>query len=326
MISAIVYDGEDGVREYDDVEAAKAARGTTLVSATDASRRELEEIADGFGVHPLVVEDVVNNVRPKTEEFTEYTFALVKDAELRRGEQVFQEEIDDQAVGLVLGADWVLVLATEPVEAVDRVRDAVARGDERLLQRGADFTAYRILDAVVDEYFEILDRIEDAIEVVEEEVTVSTDIATLEAINSVRRDLLAFRKIAWPAREAMGVFARGDPAQVDEGTEKYFRDVYEHLVQAVDLTETYRDLTTGARDIYLNTVSQSTNEVMKRLTVVATVFLPLTFVVGVYGMNFADSPYNMPELTWTFGYPAVVLGMVALTAVMLVHFRRQGYL
>jgi len=130
----------------------------------------------------------------------------------------------------------------------------------------------------------------------------------------------------WPAREAVGLLARGDPKEVQPQTEKYFRDIYDHLVQIVDLTETYRDLVAGARDIYLNTVSQSTNEVMKVLTVVATIFIPLTFVAGIYGMNFTGGPYNMPELEWTFGYPAAMLGMILMAAVMLAHFQRRGYL
>ncbi|AAV46232.1 magnesium Mg(2+)/cobalt Co(2+) transport protein [Haloarcula marismortui ATCC 43049] len=204
--------------------------------------------------------------------------------------------------------------------------DAVGRGDERLLHRGPDFTAYRVIDVIVDAYFDLLDEIETDIEQIEEEVTTSTDIETLERINDVRRDLLSFRKQVWPAREAIGVLARGDPKQIQPQTEKYFRDVYDHLVQIVDLTETYRDLVSGARDIYLNTVSQSTNEVMKMLTVVATIFIPLTFVVGVYGMNFTDSPYNMPELGWAFGYPAVMIGMVIVVGVLLAHFRQRGYL
>jgi magnesium transporter len=183
-----------------------------------------------------------------------------------------------------------------------------------------------VLDVVVDDYFTLLERVEAAIERVEEEVLTSTGIETLERINGVRRDLLSFRKVAWPAREAVGVLARGDPAQVAPETEKYYRDVYDHLVQVVDLTETYRDLTAGARDIYLNTLSQSTNEVMKTLTVVATIFLPLTFIAGIYGMNFADSPYNMPELAWTFAYPAAMVGMTLVAVVMLGYFYRMDYL
>ncbi|MFB6179040.1 MAG: magnesium/cobalt transporter CorA [Halorientalis sp.] len=325
MITSVVYDA-DGVTEYDDLAAAKAAVGTTWVRASDASPQELEAVAEAFGIHPLAIEDVDNDVRPKTEAFGEYVFTLLKTAELRTGEQSFDEEIRDEPIGVFVGTDWVVTLATTPDDPVDRIWEAVISGNERLLQHGPDFTAYRVMDVIVDEYYVLLDEIEDQIETIEESVTVSTDIETIEAINALRRDLLSFRKIAWPAREAVGVLSRGDPPQIRDATEKYFRDVYDHLVQVVDLTETYRDLAAGTRDIYLNTLSQSTNEVMKVLTVIATIFLPLTFVVGVYGMNFADSPYNMPELTWTFGYPAVMLGMVLLSVGMLVHFRREGIL
>jgi magnesium transporter len=326
MIEAAVYGTETGIEEYDDLAAAKRAIGTTWVRATDALPMEFETVAEVFGIHPLTLEDVRNDVRPKTEEFDDYVFTLVKDAELRRGEQRFEDEVDADPVGIFIGRDWVVTLSPTPVAAVERVWDRISHHDERLLQRGPDFTAYRVMDALVDEYFDILDRVETDIEGIEEAVLESTEIELLEEINTARRDLLAFRKLAWPTREAVGVLARGDPAFIAESSEKYYRDVYDHLVQVVDLVETYRDLTTGARDIYLNALSQSTNEVMKVLTVIATVFLPLTFVAGVYGMNFADSPYNMPELGWTFGYPAAMLGMACLALIMLGYFRDQGYL
>ena len=325
MTTALVYAG-DTVTEYEDLAAARDADGTTWVHATEVDEAEMSRIGEVFDLHPLALEDVRTNVRPKTEEYADYTLVVAKTATLRRGETTFEEEIRDEAVGVFFGADWVVTLAVGRAEAVGRVRRAVESGDERLLHRGPDFTAYRVIDVVVDEYFDLLDTIEDDIEGIEEAVLESPDRDTLSEINSVRRELLSFRKLAWPTREAVGVLARGDPAQVQESTEKYYRDVYDHLVQLVDLTETYRDLASGARDIYLNALSQSTNEVMKVLTVVATIFIPLTFVVGVYGMNFADSPYNMPELGWTYAYPAVMLGMFVVAIVMLRYFRRQSYI
>jgi len=306
--------------------AARAASGTTWVRVHRAGDDELDAVAEAFDVHPLAVEDVANGVRAKTEEFPNYTFTLVKTAELTPGETSFEEEIQVEGIGVFVGEDWVVTMTTGLDEPVDRVWAAVARGDARLLQRGPDFTAYRVVDVVVDEYFDLLDGIEDQIEAIEEAVLVSTEMETVEAINGVRRDLLSFRRLSWPMREAIGSLSRGDSAFVKESTEKYYRDVYDHLVQAVELTEIYRDLAAGARDIYLNTVSQSTNEVMKVLTVVATIFLPLTFVVGVYGMNFKDGPLNMPELNWTFGYPAVMLGMALVAVVLLWYFREQNYL
>jgi magnesium transporter len=319
-VDAIVY-SSDGITEYGDVDAAKAATGTTWVRANEATPEQLREVATAFDIHPLAIEDVENGVRPKTEEYTAHTFTLLKTAELTKGEATFEEEVETDPVGIFIGPDWVVSLAPGSDEPVDRVWRAVVNRDERLLERGPDFTAYRIADVIVDEYFTVLDRIETSIERIEEKVVDSTEIETLEAINGVRRDLLSFRKVAWPAREALSVLARGDPAQVSESSEKYFRDVYDHLIQVVDLIETYRDLASGARDIYLNTVAQSTNEVMKVLTVIATIFLPLTFVVGVYGMNFE----TMPELGWTFGYPAIMLGMALIALLMLWYFREQGY-
>ncbi len=330
MIEALVYD-EGGVSARfagrgADLATARDADGTTWVRATEASADELDTVAEALGIHPLAVEDVRNNVRPKTEEYAAYTFVLVKEAELARGDQPFDEEVRDEPVGVFLGDGWVCTLSTEAVDAVDRVWTAVDRGDSRVLTRGPDFTAYRVIDRLVDGYFDLLDHVESAIETIEDEVLVSTDIETLERINGVRRDLLAFRKTAWPTREAVGVLARGDPDQVRRETEKYYRDVYDHLVQVVDLTETYRDLVRGARDIYLNTVSQSTNEVMKTLTVVATLFLPLTFIAGVFGMNFADGAYAMPELAWPYAYPAAMVGMALVAGIMLAYFRRAEYI
>ncbi|ACV48295.1 MULTISPECIES: magnesium/cobalt transporter CorA [Halomicrobium] len=327
MIDAFVF-GDDGISRYDELSAARDAEGTTWIHAPEVTDAELDAIAETFAIHPLTVEDLRNGVRAKTETFPEYTFVLLKTITLAGGETTFAEELSTTPIGLFVGHDWVVSVSPGAGSAVDRVRHAVEREDERLLQHGADFTAYRVIEVVVDDYFEVLDRVEDLIEAIEDEVIDSPDRETLERINAVRRDLLSFRKQIWPAREAVGVLARGDPPQVQPQTEKYFRDVYDHLVQLADLTETYRDLVSGARDIYLNALSQSTNEVMKTLTVVATIFIPLTFVAGVYGMNFdpAASPYNMPELGWAYGYPAVLVAMALIGVAMLAYFRRQDYL
>ncbi|WP_135830528.1 magnesium/cobalt transporter CorA [Halorussus halobius] len=323
-VSAVVY-SPDGTTSHADLETARAADGTTWVRASESTPGELDRVAEAFGIHSLSIEDLRNGVRPKTEEFDDHTFVLLKTASLRHGETTFDEELRTETVGFFVGDDWLVTASTERVGAVERVWELVTREEGRLLRQGPDFAAYRVADAIVDDYFDVLDRIEDQIEEVEEVVTTATDVETLEIINDVRRELLSLRKLLWPSREAVGYLARGDPDQIREPTEKYYRDVYDHVVQLVDLTETYRDLASGARDIYLNSLSLSTNEVMKTLTVVATVVLPLTFVVGVYGMNFSDSPYNMPELTWAFGYPAVMLGMAGVAVILVAYFRRSGY-
>ncbi|WP_332898849.1 magnesium/cobalt transporter CorA [Haladaptatus sp. CMSO5] len=326
MTTEAVVFADGAITHYDDLDAAKAAQGTTWVTATEANEQELLDVTAVFDIHPLTVEDVVNDVRPKTEEFRNYTFILLKTARLRKGETTFNEEIRDIPVGVYIGDDWVVTLSTRKIKAIDTTWEAVLREDERLLERGPDFTAYRVIDGIVDGYFDVLDQLEDQIEAIEDEVTTSTDIEILEAINAVRRDLLSFRKVAWPSREAVGILARGDPKQIQQPTEKYYRDVYDHIVQVVDLIETYRDLASGARDIYLNVLSQSTNDVMKTLTVVATIVLPLTLVTGMFGMNFAGGPFNMSELQWPYAYPAVLLGMFLITIILVVYFRERSFL
>ncbi len=328
-VEAVVYTA-DGVELHDAgteaaLAAARGASGTTWVRASEATPDELDRVAAAFDLHELSIEDVRNDVRAKTEEFDAFTFLLVKTARLTRGETTFEEEVTDVPVGLFVGDDWLVTVSIERIDGVDRVWEAVQREEPRLLRQGPDFTAYRVVDVVVDGYFALLDEVEGRIERAEDEL-VDPDQETLHRINEVRRDLLSIRKLLWPTREALATFARGDPDQVSEDTEKYYRDVYDHVVQLVDLVETYRDLAAGARDIYLNALSMSTNEVMKKLTVVATIVLPLTFVVGVYGMNFEGSPYNMPELGWTYGYPAVMVGMGLVAGVMLAYFRQEGWL
>ncbi|ODR82338.1 magnesium and cobalt transport protein CorA [Haladaptatus sp. W1] len=317
-------DGE--VETVEDFQSARVGSGTVWVRASDATPLELERVAEAFDIHHLSIEDIRNEIRPKTEEFAGYTFVLLKTVELARGETTFEEETRVKPVGVFVGEDWLVTLSEYDIDAVSRIWRAALDGDRRIVGRGPDFTAYRVCDGIVDGYFAALDQIEEQIEAVEEAVISDTSIETLESINGVRRELLAFRKLAWPTREAVGYLARGDPEEVRPETEKYFRDVYDHLVQLVDLTETYRDLAGGARDIYLNMLSVSTNEVMKKLTVVATIVLPLTLVVGVYGMNFQDGPFNMPELGWTYGYPAVMLGMFLMSAILVVYFRKAGWL
>ncbi|WP_121823495.1 magnesium/cobalt transporter CorA [Halostella salina] len=324
-VETIVYD-EDGASPYDDIAAARDAAGTTWVRVVGPTESELTAIRDTFGIHPLETEDVENGVRPKVELFDDHAFVLVKEAELARGETTFEGELVEDPLGVFFGDGWVVTLAPNRTDAVGRAWEAVGRGDARLVARGADFAAYRILDGIIDDYFALLDGIEDDIELVEDAVIDDPDVGLLERIQSIRRELLAVRRLVWPLREAAGILARGDPDQVSEDAEKYFRDVYDHVVQLVDLVETYRDLASGARDIYLNSLSVSTNEVMKKLTVVATIVLPLTFVAGVYGMNFSGSPYNMPELEWAYGYPAVLVGMLLMALAMAAYFRREGWL
>lgn len=321
MIAALAYD-TGGTTEYDTATAARAATGTTWVRATDTTPKERSVLRETFDIHPLATEDVIDTVRPKTEAYDEYAFVLFKTARLAAGDTVFRDEIETDPVGMFVGDDWLVTLSATPTDAVERVWRAFVEDVTSHHEHGPDVIAYRIIDGIVEGYFDVLNQLEAQIEAVEELVTVTTDADVLESINNVRRDLLSFRKLLWPSREAVSALARGNPAHIRPATEKYYRDVYDHLVQLVELTETYRDLVGGARDIYLNTISQSTNDVIETLTVVATIVLPLTFVVGLYGMNFE----TMPELGWPLAYPAVLCGMAVVTLILITYFRRQQYI
>lgn len=323
-LDAMVYT-TDGIEQHERLETALTPSGERWVDEKDIEQTELKTLRDRFGIHRLSIEDILDEqARAKTEEYDTHTFVLMKTTELsQRAEVEFKKEVRTHPVGFFIGEDWLVTIS--PSEIDSDTAKWVNRA-EQLAERGTDFLAYRLIDDIVDDYFVVLDEIETSIEIVEERILSDPDPNLLEDLNDVRRDLLAFRKVAWPAREAISQLSRGDIPQVAEENEKYFRDVYNHLVQVVDLIETYRDLTGGSRDIYLNAVSQSTNDVMKTLTVVATIFIPLTFVVGVYGMNFSETPFAMPELYWTYGYPAVMTGMTLLAGIMLIHFRRQNWI
>jgi len=256
----------DGVERHDDIDAALSATGETWVHAGDVEPSEMKRLRERFDIHPLAVEDVLREeTRPKTEEYDTHTFVLMKTARLSQREDVeFRKEVRTDPVGFFIGEDWLVTMSTADIDVVDPSARQWTENDRRVANRGTDFLAYRIMDAVVGAYFDVLDEIEDDIEAIEERVLAEPDPEILEQLNDVRRDLLAFRKVAWPAREAISHLSRRHPG-VAERNKKYFRDVYDHLVQVVDLVETCRDLSGGSRDIYLNTVSQSTNGVMKTL-------------------------------------------------------------
>ncbi|HET7325311.1 MAG TPA: magnesium/cobalt transporter CorA [Halococcus sp.] len=316
-VSAIASDGMTG-----DLQTALDAPGPTWVRITGDDTEEIAPLVEPFGVHQLSIEDVLNGIRPKTEEFDGYTFILVRTAELRGDGTTFSEEVRDEPIGLFVGPDWLVTLTTAELPAVERVWMATERGHGRVLRRGPDFAAYRIIDETIGDYFDLLDDIERRIEHIEEGLLDAPERGDLNALNEVRRDLLAVRRLLWPTQRAVGTLAGGGTGQIQEPTEKYYRDVYDHLSQLVSLTETYRDLLIGSREMYLNALSASTNEVMKTLTVVASIVLPLTLVAGIYGMNFE----TMPELGWTFAYPAVLIGMAAVALVLVGYFRREGWL
>ncbi len=291
----------------------------TWVNVEGLGRMELlGRLGECFDIHPLVLEDIANtDQRPKAEEYEEYLFVVLKML------NPVENGVVSEQVSLVLGRGWLLTFQ----EGLDGdpfgpVRLRLQNGQGRLRSQGADYLAYALMDVIVDNYFIVLEGVADSIEYLEEELMHSPTQRTLAEIYRLKRELLFIHKSIWPLREVVGSLVRRESPLVQDSTLIYLRDLYDHTIQVVETVETLREMLSGMLDIYLSSVSNRMNGIMKVLTVIATIFMPLTFIAGLYGMNFR----NMPELEWRWGYPAVLILMVAITAGMLLFFRRKRWL
>ena len=279
----------------------------------------IEAIGKHFGVHPLVLEDIVNTgQRPKMEDFGNYLFVVLKMIYYDEKE----DEIKTEQVSLLISQNFVISFQEREGDVFNSIRERIRGSKGRIRKMGADYLAYALMDSVVDNYFVIIEKVGEKLEGMEEELVKNTTPETLQAIHSLKRNMIFLRKSVWPLREVIGGLERGESKLVQESTQIYFRDVYDHTIQVMDAIETSRDMLSGMLDIYLSSVSNRMNEVMKVLTIIATIFIPLTFIAGIYGMNFQ----NMPELSWRWGYFAVLLVMVAIGISMLGYFRRKKWL
>ncbi len=277
-------------------------------------------IGDRFRIHSLALEDVLNvPQRPKVEWYGDHLLVVLS--------EIRYPDLPEQMAFLL--ADRVVVSFQErPGDAFDPVRVRLRQGKGRIRAEGADFLLYSLCDSVLDAFFPTLERLGDEVEEMEERVLVSPVPETFLAIRRLKRELLAVRHAVWPARDALNLLLIEENALIRPGTKVFFRDCYDHTIQLMDMVETFREMASGLVDEYMSAVSNRMNEIMKVLTVVATIFIPLTFIVGIYGMNFDTkaSPYNMPELTWAYGYPALMLFMAAVAGGMLYYFRRKRWI
>lgn len=277
-------------------------------------------IGDRFGIHSLALEDVLNvPQRPKVEWYGDHLLVVLR--------EIRYPELPEQMAFLL--ADRVVVSFQErPGDAFELVRERLRQGKGRIRAEGADFLLYSLCDSVLDAFFPTLERLGDAVEEMEGRVIVSPVPETFVAIRRLKRQLLAVRHAVWPARDALNLLLIEEHALIRPGTKVFFRDCYDHTIQLMDMVETFREMASGLVDEYMSAVSNRMNEIMKVLTVVSTIFIPLTFIVGIYGMNFDTkaSPYNMPELNWEYGYPALMLLMAGVAGGMLYFFRRKRWI
>lgn len=275
----------------------------------------VQQVGRAFRLHDLLLEDVLNTQqRPKFEDYGDYRFIVLKMLNL------LGEVIEPEQLSIILLPNAVITFQERSGDSFDTVRDRIRNGKGRIRTMGADYLAYSILDRVVDDYFVIGDRVGEEIEGLEQELSAEPRPDALKKIHRVRRVLILLRKSIWPVREIVGNFLKGDPLIHVESL-PFYRDLHDHAFQVIDLIESFRDVTGGLLDLYLSMISYRTNEIMKVLTIIATIFIPLTFIAGVYGMNFD----YMPELRSPWGYPAIWAVMIGIGGGMLAWFRKKGW-
>jgi magnesium transporter len=284
----------------------------------------IEKLGAHFNLHPLVLEDIANTgQRPKLEDYGDYLFIVLK--MLHHGRK--SDLLDAEQLCMVVGPRYVITFQEKPGDVFDPVRERIRTGKGRSRRMGADYLAYALIDAIVDDYFAILEHYGERIEAVEENLVNHPAPDSLRAIHRLKSEMIFLRRSVWPLREVINVLERGESPLIQQPTTVYLRDVYDHTVHVIDTVETFRDLISGMLETYLSSMSNRMNEVMKVLTIIATIFMPLTFIAGIYGMNFSPdvSPFNMPELHWQYGYPAVIAAMGLVALGMIWYFKKKKW-
>ena len=276
----------------------------------------IRQLGDLLELHPLALEDVLNvPQRPKVDDYDTHIFVVIRMLHLA-------DTVETEQVSIFLGRNYVVTLQEHPGDCLEPVRQRLRKATGQIRRQGADYLMYAILDAIIDNYFPFLERVGEVVEKLENEVVENPTRRTVGRVHAIKRDLLDVRRSVWPLRDALNGLLRDESPLVHKATRLYLRDCYDHAIQVLDIVETHRELAGGLMDVYLSSVSNKMNEVMKVLTIIATIFIPLTFIAGIYGMNFE----RMPELRQPWGYAAVWAVMVAVAIVMLVLFRRKGWL
>ncbi|MDO9514445.1 MAG: magnesium/cobalt transporter CorA [Elusimicrobiota bacterium] len=323
-ISLIDYDDKAlSEKDISDVEELFPLKETPTVSWININglrdTRLIEKLGGHFGIHPLTLEDIVNTAqRPKYEDFDSYIFVVLKMLMLdASGKGIVSEQ-----VSLVLGANFVISFQEKKGDVFNAIRERIRQNKGRIRRAGPDYLAYSLLDAVVDNYFSILENTGEQIEEMEEKLLANPSPQTLRKIHDLKRGIIFLRKSVWPLREVAGSLERGESKLIKKSTVIFLRDLYDHTIQVIDTVETFRDMLSGTLDIYLSSVSNRMNEIMKVLTIFAAIFIPLTFLAGIYGMNFEF----MPELKWRWGYFYALGLMAAVGFGLLIYFRRKKWL
>ena len=282
----------------------------------------LEAIGKHFGFHPLALEDVLNcGQRPKIEDYGEYHFMIMKSL-------LLGETLETEQISFFLGGNYVITMQEVAGDSFEQVRERIRRGKGLIRKSGPDYLTYALIDALVDEFFPVLEKYGEQIENLEAEMLLEPSQSTIQEIHRIKRELLMVRRSAWPERDVINAMQREESDVIRPETQVFLRDCYDHTIQVIDMLETYRELASGLLDVYLSSLSNRMNEVMKVLTIISTIFIPLNFIAGVYGMNFHTerSRMNMPELSWSWGYPYALALMLTVAVLLVIYFRKRRWL
>ncbi len=288
----------------------------------DPDTEQLLALGELFGLHNLSLEDILNTgQRPKVDSFDEQLFIIMSLPVLTG------KHVQIQQVSLFVGHNYVISFHRGGTSPFEQIRKRMQKRSSKARLHHADYLMYTLIDAIIDEGFPVLEEFGDLIELLEEELLESPDKTTLRTLHELKRELIVLRRMLWPQREVLNTLIRDEHPSIQPGTYVYLRDCYDHTIQIMDLIESYRDMSASMLDIYLSSVSNRMNEIMKVLTVIATIFIPLTFITSLYGMNFnnPDSPWAMPELHWYFGYPMIWLIIIFATISMILFFKNKKW-
>ena len=286
----------------------------------------IQRLGKMFGLHPLALEDVVNvHQRAKVEPYDDHLFVVTRS--VTAAETANGGEVESEQISIFLGKNFVLTFQQRADDCLEPVRDRIRHGNGRIRTAGPDYLAYALIDAVVDSYFPVVERYADRLDDLEDEVTSRPKAMVTQRLHGIRNDLLMLRRSVRPHREALNQLARDPHPLVSDETRVFLRDCYDHVIQLIDLLEVYRESCADLRDYYLSAISNRMNEIMTVLTTMATIFIPLSFIASLYGMNFNTAlAGNMPELNWPYGYVMVLSLMSGIALAMLVIFRRKGWI
>ncbi len=285
----------------------------------------IQKIGKGYNLHRLVLEDIVNTTqRPKYEDYKDYIFIVLKMLYYDENKQGLEVE----QVSIILGDNYVISFQEKQGDVFEGVRERIRHNKGLIRKESADYLAYSLIDAIVDNYFLVLEEISDKTESIEKDLLKKTDPETLYIIQDLKKEIIFLRKSVWPLREVVTRLERIDSPLIGKDTGLFFRDVYDHTIQIIENIESLRDVVSGMVELHLSVVNNGMNEVMKTLTIIATIFIPLTFIAGIYGMNFNPeiSKYNMPELNWAYGYIMVLGIMMVMTLFMVGYFKKKKWL